>query len=133
MDSILIDGDSVMSYVWEKIDCLSAPDSGDRSDQMFAKLALKHCRQYSSDYAKDEEEAKSAHRGIWQGKFEIPADWRKENKGKKGGNNSAAASKGDSSKGSPISRSILEICYEPHTSWMLLISRVESRLRFLLY
>lgn len=39
-------------------------------------------RQYSKEYVKDEEHAHDAHRGIWAGYFEVPADWRREHKGK---------------------------------------------------
>jgi len=46
---------------------------------------------------KDEVEAKEAHRGIWQGKFEIPAEWRKDKKGLK--NATAVGSKNQSNQG----------------------------------
>lgn len=38
------------------------------------------CRQYGKDYVAVEDAAHQAHKGIWQGKFEIPADWRKDQK-----------------------------------------------------
>ena len=34
-------------------------------------------RRYSKDYVDDEEEARKAKRGIWQGKFVEPWEWRK--------------------------------------------------------
>ena len=40
------------------------------------------CRQYSKEYVKDEQAAHDAHRGIWAGSFEVPADWRRNHKGK---------------------------------------------------
>ena len=36
-------------------------------------------RRYSMDYVDDEVRASSAQRGMWQGKFEMPWDWRKKN------------------------------------------------------
>lgn len=38
------------------------------------------CRQYGTDYVAVEDAAHQAHKGLWQGKFEIPADWRKDQK-----------------------------------------------------
>ena len=37
-------------------------------------------RQYGKDYVALEDAAHQAHRGIWQGTFEMPADWRKDQK-----------------------------------------------------
>lgn len=37
-------------------------------------------RQYGKDYVALEDAAHEAHRGIWQGTFEMPADWRKDQK-----------------------------------------------------
>ena len=42
-------------------------------------------REYSKDYVKDEEIAKQAQKGIWQGEFQTPAQWRREKKGRGGG------------------------------------------------
>jgi len=36
-------------------------------------------RRYSSDYVPAEEQAAAAARGMWQGRFETPWDWRKAN------------------------------------------------------
>ena len=33
-------------------------------------------RRFSSDYAEDEERARRARRGLWEGSFEMPWDWR---------------------------------------------------------
>ncbi|KAF5834922.1 high light-induced nuclease [Dunaliella salina] len=44
-------------------------------------------REYSKDYIPTEEAAQRAHRGIWDGTFQYPADWRKAEKAK--GSNSA--------------------------------------------
>ena len=50
----------------------------------FRRLCLSadggNCRQYSKAYVADEEAAKMAHKGIWQGQFEIPAEWRRDKK-----------------------------------------------------
>ena len=37
-------------------------------------------RQYGKDYIALEDAAHQAHKGIWQGTFEMPADWRKDQK-----------------------------------------------------
>lgn len=37
-------------------------------------------RQYGQDYVPMEESAHKAHKGIWQGSFQTPADWRKDQK-----------------------------------------------------
>lgn len=34
-------------------------------------------RRYSLDYVADEEQAQAAKRGVWQGQFVPPWDWRK--------------------------------------------------------
>ena len=36
-------------------------------------------RRYSQDYVTAEQDAERAKRGIWQGKFDAPWDWRKKN------------------------------------------------------
>ena len=36
-------------------------------------------RRYSQDYVTAEQDAKRAERGIWQGRFDAPWDWRKRN------------------------------------------------------
>ena len=36
-------------------------------------------RRYSQDYVTAEQDAKRAERGIWQGRFDAPWDWRKKN------------------------------------------------------
>ena len=36
-------------------------------------------RRYSQDYVTAEQDAKQAERGIWQGRFDAPWDWRKKN------------------------------------------------------
>ncbi|MEC8089795.1 MAG: thermonuclease family protein, partial [Pseudomonadota bacterium] len=36
-------------------------------------------RRYSHDYVTAEQDAKRAERGIWQGRFDAPWDWRKKN------------------------------------------------------
>lgn len=46
------------------------------------------CREYAKVYVEDENEAKRDHKGIWQGDFQKPADWRKENKAKGGSKSS---------------------------------------------
>lgn len=38
------------------------------------------CRQYGKDYVAVEDAAHQAHKGMWQGKFQLPADWRKDQK-----------------------------------------------------
>ena len=38
------------------------------------------CREYSKDYVDDEDKAKREHKGVWQGEFQEPAQWRRENK-----------------------------------------------------
>ena len=38
------------------------------------------CRQYSKEYIPLEESAHAAHRGIWAGSFQEPAQWRREQK-----------------------------------------------------
>lgn len=73
----------------------SLPGTGDIGDWLVKNGHAVAYRQYSKEYTQDEEEAKNAHRGIWQGKFEIPAEWRKENKGNKtntGGSKSQGSS-----------------------------------------
>lgn len=79
----------------------SLPGTGDIGDWLVKNGHAVAYRQYSQEYVKDEDEAKSAHRGIWQGNFEIPADWRKDNKGHKAATTTTVASKTDSSK-SPL-------------------------------
>ncbi len=37
-------------------------------------------RQYGKDYIALEDAAHQAHKGMWQGSFEMPADWRKDQK-----------------------------------------------------
>lgn len=37
-------------------------------------------RQYSSQYIAAEDAARAARRGIWQGQFEVPSEWRKRTK-----------------------------------------------------
>lgn len=37
-------------------------------------------RQYGKEYIALEEAAHQAHKGMWQGSFEMPADWRKDQK-----------------------------------------------------
>ena len=37
-------------------------------------------RQYGSEYVAAEEGAHAARRGIWEGEFELPAQWRRERK-----------------------------------------------------
>mmetsp|Transcript_29004 Transcript_29004/g.78103 ORF Transcript_29004/g.78103 Transcript_29004/m.78103 type:complete len:318 (-) Transcript_29004:488-1441(-) len=44
-------------------------------------------REYSKDYIPTEEAAQRAHKGIWDGTFQYPADWRKAERAK--GSNSA--------------------------------------------
>ncbi len=39
-------------------------------------------RQHGLDYAAAESEARNARRGIWQGRFETPEDWRAEHRNK---------------------------------------------------
>ncbi len=38
------------------------------------------CRQYGKDYVALEDVAHAAGKGVWQGEFQIPSDWRKANK-----------------------------------------------------
>jgi endonuclease YncB( thermonuclease family) len=38
-------------------------------------------RQYSRDYIRDETEARSARRNIWSGRFDMPWDWRRAQRG----------------------------------------------------
>lgn len=38
-------------------------------------------RQYSRGYIRDETEARSAQRNIWSGRFEMPWDWRRAQRG----------------------------------------------------
>lgn len=38
------------------------------------------CRQYGKDYVALEDAAHAANKGVWQGEFQIPSDWRKANK-----------------------------------------------------
>lgn len=38
-------------------------------------------RRHGHDYIAAEAEARKAHRGIWQGRFETPEDWRNEHRG----------------------------------------------------
>ncbi|KAG2430777.1 hypothetical protein HYH02_013616 [Chlamydomonas schloesseri] len=37
-------------------------------------------RQYSKDYIPAEDAAHAAHKGIWAGEFQVPSEWRKQNK-----------------------------------------------------
>lgn len=37
-------------------------------------------RQYGKEYVPHENTARAARRGVWAGRFQMPADWRKENK-----------------------------------------------------
>lgn len=37
-------------------------------------------RQYGSDYISAEDDAREHHRGIWAGKFEMPAEWRRQHR-----------------------------------------------------
>ena len=43
-----------------------------------ALLPARECRQYSKQYVALEEQAHQAHKGVWQGDFQMPADWRKQ-------------------------------------------------------
>ena len=36
-------------------------------------------RRYSQDYVTAERDARQAKRGLWQGRFDVPWDWRKKN------------------------------------------------------
>lgn len=47
---------------------------------MFLSAAMHALRQYGKDYIALEEAAHQAHKGMWQGSFEMPADWRKDQK-----------------------------------------------------
>ncbi|WP_255744440.1 thermonuclease family protein [Aliiroseovarius sediminis] len=38
-------------------------------------------RRYSRDYIRDETEARSARRNIWSGRFDMPWDWRRAQRG----------------------------------------------------
>ena len=42
--------------------------------------SLLPCRQYSKEYIPLEESAHAAHRGMWAGSFQEPAQWRREQK-----------------------------------------------------
>jgi hypothetical protein len=55
-------------------------------------LACLAYRQYSKDYIPLEEAAQAAHKGIWQGSFEMPAQWRKDQKAGRGGSTTAPPS-----------------------------------------
>lgn len=37
-------------------------------------------RKYSSDYLAEEGRARAEHKGLWQGEFVEPWDWRRENR-----------------------------------------------------
>lgn len=39
-------------------------------------------RKYSEDYVTDEAEARTAHRGLWQGVFQLPNEWRALHQGR---------------------------------------------------
>ena len=41
-------------------------------------LRVPSCRQYSKQYVPLEEQAHQARKGVWQGDFQMPADWRKQ-------------------------------------------------------
>ena len=43
-----------------------------------ALLQALSCRQYSKQYVPLEEQAHQARKGVWQGDFQMPADWRKQ-------------------------------------------------------
>lgn len=46
----------------------------------FPPAAMHALRQYGKEYIALEEAAHQAHKGMWQGSFEMPADWRKDQK-----------------------------------------------------
>jgi endonuclease YncB( thermonuclease family) len=39
-------------------------------------------RRFSLDYAADEERARSTKKGLWEGSFEMPWDWRAQRRAK---------------------------------------------------
>ncbi|KAK9809001.1 hypothetical protein WJX72_007719 [[Myrmecia] bisecta] len=56
------------------------PSNEDMGEWLVSRGYAVAYRQYSSDYIGAEQQAQAAHRGIWAGRFEIPADWRREHK-----------------------------------------------------
>lgn len=50
------------------------PDLG--GEQVRAGMAISHQSMAMRSYGAEEDEARAAKRGIWQGRFEQPADWR---------------------------------------------------------
>lgn len=53
----------------------------DLNREMVAKGWAVAYRQYSTLYVPDEEQAKSARKGVWAGEFQMPSDFRKAKKG----------------------------------------------------
>lgn len=61
--------------------CLIGSTSGmDLGRLMVAEGWAVAYRKYSTDYVSDEARAKAARSGIWRGEFQLPEDFRKENK-----------------------------------------------------
>lgn len=61
------------------------------------------CREYSSAYVNDEERAKKEHKGIWQGDFQVPAEWRKEKRERAKADKAVKTSSPDTNSSKPYS------------------------------
>ncbi|EIE27033.1 putative nuclease domain protein, partial [Coccomyxa subellipsoidea C-169] len=59
-----------------------APGTGDLGTWLVSNGYAVAYRQYSKEYVALEESAEAAHRGIWAGSFQEPAEWRREHKRK---------------------------------------------------
>ncbi len=57
----------------------SGPDADSFTVQCGLMINLVYT-QYGKDYIAVEDAAHQAHKGMWQGSFEMPADWRKDQK-----------------------------------------------------
>jgi len=55
----------------------SAGDIADLGEALVRDGYAVDYRRYTSDYLAAEDEARAARRGIWQGDFERPEDWRR--------------------------------------------------------
>ncbi|MEW5312535.1 MAG: hypothetical protein WDW38_004164 [Sanguina aurantia] len=65
----------------------SVPGSGGSQDlgaHMASNGMAVAYRQYSNEYIPLEEAARAARKGIWQGSFQVPAEWRKQSKASPG-------------------------------------------------
>ena len=70
-------------------------------------------RRYSQDYVPEEQSARAARRGIWQGRFDAPWDWRTTQGGNASASSSSPATRGDCAIKGNVSRSGERIYHVP--------------------